>query len=202
MCSGLRAILAAVVLVAAFGGAPAARAYDYTVISSTFDTGGEGWSLAGTGTLEWLPYGWLRLTDSGAGDLTLVAPTTFRGDLSVFDGGTIWFAAYAEQGCPDADACGTVTISGPAGSASRDLIPGPPSPDWWGFAYYVAPLTPEAWGVTAGMWTALLANVTDIRILGAGHAGPLALAQLLCRGHAVADAQHGAGRVVPGRHRL
>ena len=164
MCSCLRRSVEAALVVASLAGASAASAYDYTYLRSNFDSTGEGWTLAGTGTLEWL-YGHLRLTDSGAGDLILVAPATFHGDLSAFNGGSIWFALYAQQGCTGTDACGTVTISGPAGSASHDLIPGPPADAWNGFDYYVGPLTAEVWGVSRDTWAALLAEVTDIRIL-------------------------------------
>ena len=159
-------------IAAAFAGTPPAQAYDYTYIRSNFDSGGEGWTLAGTGTLEWVPSwyigmsGYLRATDSGPGDLVLVAPPAFHGNLSVFDGGTIWFFLEPESGCTTPNACGTVTISGPAGSASLDLIPGAPDPEGLHFGrYYVAALTAAAWSVTPAAWAALLANVTDIRIL-------------------------------------
>lgn len=139
----------------------------YSALCSTFDADGEGWTLATSGALEWLNHGWyggvLRITDAVSGDTVLVAPPQFHGDLSAFNGGMIWFGLWPElgnPGCPNPDACGTVTITGPAGSVSRDLVPATPSD----LGPAAAALTADAWGVSPTAWAAILANVTDLRV--------------------------------------
>jgi hypothetical protein len=57
---------------------------------------------------------------------------------------------------------GTVTIVGPSDSVSLDIVPGQPPVGVW--QTYRIDLTAANWGRTQAQWTALLSNVTSLRV--------------------------------------
>ncbi|WP_257311099.1 laminin B domain-containing protein [Geothrix fuzhouensis] len=61
-------------------------------ISSTFDIGMDGWSVANDGTTSWNPGGWGTMDDWNVGLTTYFnAPAKFLGNKSAYFGGTITF---------------------------------------------------------------------------------------------------------------
>jgi hypothetical protein len=93
----------------------------------------------------------------------LVAPSIFRGDLSAFDGGLVSFDASVFPILPvDNQGFGTVTLSGPGGTASLDLVTG--SLPVLSFANFSGRLDASTFGVTQQQWTAILSDVRRLTI--------------------------------------
>ncbi len=140
------------------------------VVSSTFDTSGEGWiGIPGEGSAAFFssggnPGGHIRVTDIGGGPSLgsgAIAPSKFLGDLSGFNNGmlSVDLATFAGGG-PTFQIFGTVRISGAGDTAFFDLtITAPPFGTWRTLS---APLTAAAWGKTSLQWMTILADVTEI----------------------------------------
>ena len=142
-------------------------------ISSDFSSDVDGWTQTGAAVFQHQanggnPGGFLYI-DNSEGAITYVfAPSKFLGDLSAFDGGTVSFdgiqlAITASPWTSAGQDYGHLTLSGPGGSATLDLLPAPgqPSASW---TTYSATLSAAAFGKTQPEWTAILANVTQIRL--------------------------------------
>jgi hypothetical protein len=152
----------AVLLLAASTLSPNARAD----IVSTFDTGLEGWTGVG-GTVSHGAGGYLLQLDTQNSWMSVAAPAAFRGNLSAYLGGTLSFDALNANGVAPNLASGpwfgTVTITGPGGSASRPVAgvgPGQPAANG-AWQTYTAALGPAAW---SGNLAAALANVTSLTV--------------------------------------
>jgi len=143
-------------------------------ISSTFDTGLDGWVNNPDGsTIQWVstggnPGGYVRVDDTAAGvGIFLFAPSKFLGDLSAFDGGTLSFDQnlLVAPNVENDQFYGFVhLVSGVNSSLDGfvDLIPvSPPPPGWNSWSI---PMTATAWGKTQSEWDQLLADVDVIRV--------------------------------------
>jgi hypothetical protein len=135
---------------------------------STFDTDLDGWTCDTSGC-SWAatggnPDGHLRFQEGGDGTTEAVAPGTFLGDWSDLDGvGNIFYdhSIISEgTGVFGYDPY-YVRISGPGGSAEWE---GDTPSGATGWLSITAPLDESEWTVTSGTWSALLADVTDLRI--------------------------------------
>jgi len=137
-------------------------------ICSTFDTGLDGWTCDTSGC-SWAatggnPDGYLRFDEGGDSTTQAVAPGTFWGDWSDLDGiGNIFYdhRIISEGTGVFGYSPYYVRIAGPGGSA--EWVGDTPSgaTDW---VLIAAPLVESEWTVTSGTWSALLADVTDLRI--------------------------------------
>jgi len=134
-------------------------------IQSSFDSGLEGWTASGI-TISWQPSGgnpggYLRADDQ-ANASYLIAPASYLGNLSAFDGGQLSFDQIAIDldNMPIAGHGGEVTIFSGAQSATADLLT--PVLTWQTGS---VPLTAAAWGVSQATWTGILANVTGIHVV-------------------------------------
>jgi hypothetical protein len=115
------------------------------------------------------PGGFLYVDNGDAAVTYLFAPAKFLGDLRAFDGGVISFDGIqlANTGTPWQNTAdyGHLTLSGPGGSVTVDLLPSPgqPGASWM---TYQGSLTAAAfaYGGTQAQWNALLANVTIMRL--------------------------------------
>jgi hypothetical protein len=158
---------AALAVIATAWAAPPARGGD--LIISTFDTSTEGWTSGPGGTVQHIPVGgnpggYLRWNDTAGGQTATIAPAAFRGDLSAFLGGIISFDALnLSPGVPiNNPGFGIVTITGPGGTATRDLAGAgqPPNDGLW--HTYSAPLVPALW---SGNLAGALNNVTNLTVV-------------------------------------
>jgi hypothetical protein len=145
-------------------------------ISSTFDTGAEGWSaLDQTGldyTASWQstggnPGGFLQGTETNAAGGTgyFIAPSKFLGDLSAYAGGTLTYDLKVIQGSDyfsDVD----VIISNGVNSASWTSNINPVGQGWFTFQVQ---LSPANFGSNL---TSILSNVTEFQIRGEFINGP------------------------------
>jgi hypothetical protein len=93
-------------------------------IITTFDTGLQGWTGVG-GTISHAAGGYLLQQDSLNTWMSVVAPAAYHGNLSAYLGGTLSFDGLNANGAvadlASAPWFGRVTVSGPGGSAWRDL---------------------------------------------------------------------------------
>ncbi|MEP7366333.1 MAG: PEP-CTERM sorting domain-containing protein [Acidobacteriota bacterium] len=141
-------------------------------ITSPFTAGLEEWTAIDTigGTPTHIaaggnPGGYLYIDNAEVAWAYVIAPAAFLGNLSAFDGGTLSFDGNQLTGdgaYVHANDYGHVIISGPGGSATRDLAAAPVPLGQW--ISYSAPLDAASWGVSALTWSAILADVTDIRV--------------------------------------
>jgi hypothetical protein len=82
----------------------------------------------------------------------------------MYDGGTFSFDGnLLQQTGPDYEPYGTVTISGPGGSATRDLVQGQPTVGQW--LTHSGLLDASLWNKTQMQWEAILENVTGLTIV-------------------------------------
>jgi cysteine-rich repeat protein len=166
----------------------------YADVVSTFDSDLEGWTTDNTGLLTRQgsggnPGGFLQLDNDETSVAHLFAPPRFLGNRSVFDGGSLSFdgslvgAGGSLLNAPDD--YGVVHLTGGGITASAALRPRgvpvvaefdvapegatPPEGSW---ATYSAPLIAGAWGLSPSEWTALLSNLTEIRITIEALSGP------------------------------
>jgi PEP-CTERM motif len=138
-------------------------------ISSTFDTGLDGWGISGSGFLVNYvatggnPGGFARY-DDGANfpDMFAVAPAAFLGNLSAYDGGTFSFDAKFVSAAGSitnpVTAFGTVEISNGSSTVSQDIAPVVPGSNWQTFS---GSFDAAAFGTTPTIWSSILANVTS-----------------------------------------
>ena len=93
----------------------------------------------------------------------LVAPSIFRGDLSAYDRGSVSFdISPFPSGTIDNEAFGTVTLTGPGGTASRDLVTGPPPS--FSFSNFSTSFDATSFGTTQLQWQAILSDVRRLSI--------------------------------------
>ncbi len=144
----------------------------HAAIVTTFDASAEGWTgneanpivtFIGSGGS---PGGFLEVADNPAIEAPtfgVLAPAAYHGDLTEFIGGVLSFEAIALSDItgPEVPSFGTVTIAGPAGSASIDLAADEPQSDW---TLYSRSLTAAMWGVDQATWEAILADVNRIEV--------------------------------------
>jgi hypothetical protein len=137
-------------------------------VTSTFDGDLDGWteedcclSYASSGGH---PGGYASFFDgSFATDTHILAPAKFLGDWSALDdaGALSWDHTVVDFGSFVELATLGAVISGPGGQAVFDsrILPWPG--EW---QTIVAPLLRSQWTMRSGTWSALLANVTEVRI--------------------------------------
>lgn len=131
-------------------------------VSSTFENDTEGWS--GIGMLLTQvdtggnPDGYLEIKDSDGALGSIVAPTKF---LTFDDGDVFSFDYITFSGGGTFTRFGTVHITGNGQTVSRDLAPTQPSFEWQTAS---GDLTADYWGVTQAEWTAIIGDLTMIRI--------------------------------------
>ncbi len=142
-------------------------------VISTFDSGWDGWTgNAGPhpGVLEtWQasggnPGGYIDFVDQDSGDGAISAPAKFLGNWSSLDGvGQLrWDSIVFSPGTLPWDFTGSpwVIISGPGGTAEW----APPGYDNTQWVTYTAPISSDAWTMSSGAWSSLLADVTSLVI--------------------------------------
>ncbi len=136
---------------------------------SAFETGLEGWTHIGSGLLEHdnrdggNPGGYARFEDAPGpgGDGWLIAPARFLGDWTRLEsiGELSWDHRVVSAGDVGNYVFAQAYVAGPGGSAmytsSQRL--------GHGWRSYSASITRSAW-VVSGDWSALLRNVTELRI--------------------------------------
>ena len=142
-------------------------------IQSTFDTGLDGWTSNTPSEISWgssegNPGGYVRFTDNSGSYAGIFAPSEFLGDWSALDGiGSISFDHKIFNTGPNPTFVPyRIEISGPGGTAlwEGDTPNGttdwPTSPE----QTVIAPLSEVAWSLTAGSWSALLSDVSQLSI--------------------------------------
>jgi len=142
---------------------------------SPFDAGLEGWTTDNGGAFTFQanggnPGGFLQLDNNELQIAHIFAPGPFLGDLSflanvaapigfdgqlVAGGGSLYDAG---------DDYGRIRVTGGGMSASADLLPNGAVPPLGSWQRYQVPFTAATFGVSQGVWEAILANVTEIRI--------------------------------------
>ena len=142
-------------------------------IISTFDTDLDGWTTDNPGTFQHMssggnPGGFLLLDNDELAIAHIFAPSKFLGDLSAFNGGSFSFdgnlLASGGSFYNNSDDYGVIQISGTAGTATLDLVPGGAIPPLNSWATFSADLDAASWSVTQTQWNAILSDVTSIRI--------------------------------------
>jgi putative membrane-bound dehydrogenase-like protein len=155
------------------------RVENARTLVATFDAGSEEWTIAGNGTNTRPEHnasggangGFIAVRDSDGTDMRLVAPLSFRGDLTRFAGGMIWFDAKAIEVNPTAASggqghpvFGTLTISDGKTTIKQDLFHPThlaPTTDWQRFS---GRMTAEAFDTDAATFQTVLANATSVEI--------------------------------------
>ena len=142
-----------------------------TVIAETrFDSGLEGWTKEGDGTVTWQssggnPDGYLRAVDPAQGpDTRAIAPAEFLGDWSHFDG-TGYLSADLKiiSGSQAGIHTGPrFIISGPGGEAVKMWQEADAPYGYWDT--FSVDIMESEWDVTSGTWDALLSDVTGFRV--------------------------------------
>ncbi len=140
-------------------------------IGSSFDSGLEGWTGTG-GTVSFAasggaPGGHLQQLDTASTWMSVIAPASFHGDLTAYLGGTVSFDARNANGTApnlaSAPWFGKVTVSGPGGTATRQLAGlgsgQPPVDGSW--QSYAATLDAGGW---IGNLAGAMANVTTMSV--------------------------------------
>ncbi len=149
----------------------AARAQVPTVVSDFEPGSTQGWTHAGASAFFAAatggnPNGYLHI-DNSEGPITYIfAPVAYRGDLRSYRGGSFAFDGrmIGTGGSPWSSSLnyGHVWISNGGQQMVADLVAGlPPTAS---FQTFSMPLQPASWGVSAAVFDAILANVTEIRI--------------------------------------
>jgi hypothetical protein len=156
---GVLLTVAMVLLFAASASAQICSTFDTDLEAWTCDTSGCSWAATGGN-----PDGHLRFDEGGDGTTEAIAPDTFWGDWTDLDGvGNIFYdhSIISEgTGVFGYDPY-YVRISGPGGSAEWEGDTPSGATSW---LLITAPLVESEWTVTSGTWSALLADVTDLRI--------------------------------------
>ena len=136
-------------------------------LSSDFETGTESWTPTG-GILSHSasggnPDGHIRWEDDSSGFGFVNAP--FSGDLSSYTGSQLSFdiAHLFDNGDTTFfTEAGEVTVSGPGGSMTLDVVLTQPTSTW---TSHSVTFSPEVWGVDDVTWSSIVSNVTSISIL-------------------------------------
>lgn len=141
------------------------------VVRFDFDAGLQGWSLVdpSQGTLTWSaaggnPLGFARFVDGDFGGGFMNAPDSFLGDWSWMNGHATlrWDHKVIDFG----GAGGTAVpheawLVGPGGSALFTMAEPAPNGAWLTVS---APILESEWTMQSGDWSALLSNVSELRI--------------------------------------
>lgn len=132
---------------------------------STFGSGLDGWTSTSGVTWESTggnPGGYLRFFDSGPSTGgQIIAPAKFLGDLTPLNNvGSLNYDYRVFAGTPNFQTA--AQLSGPGGIAvwNESLV----TTGTTGWDALVAPLSQSNWNVVSGTWSALLADVTELRI--------------------------------------
>jgi hypothetical protein len=137
-------------------------------VLSNFNTGLDGWTLEGSGTLSYVssggnPDGYARWADHAdtLGDGWMIAPSSFLGNWSVYNGtGTLsWDHKIISTGDIDTIVTPSAIISGPGGTATYQG--GQFQTSWHTLS---APIISSNWIVSSGSWASILNNVTSLKI--------------------------------------
>jgi hypothetical protein len=145
-------------------------------VVTTFSTGFEGWTSPNSLGLTWQstggnPGGYIRFEDLGpANGGQLIAPASYLGDWSAANGVgflSIDYTIFRLGVGPPFTAPGFI-ITGPGGSASWY---GPVPTSTFPWTTFTVPINSGVWNVTSGTWTALLANVTELRVMLPSNSG-------------------------------
>ncbi len=137
-------------------------------IVTTWDSGTlEGWTFTGVAYGYWQvaptggnPAGWAQFYDTNSTYTadTLHAPAAYLGNYQPYLGG--WLEWDQTTGKPAAIGP-SITLVGPGGRAFYDApVPG----STW--SHVKVFLAPQYWTVSQGTWAGLMANVTDLNIVG------------------------------------
>ena len=144
----------------------AASAAGATTLSATFDTDAEGWT-AQDGDLSWQATGgngggYIAISDANRQFMLAVAGSSFNGNLSAYDGGTLSFDVIQTTGSGSGFASfGTVRIAGGGFEASADLFAGQAGSTWTTAS---GGFDAGAFGVSQATWDAILTNVSSFLI--------------------------------------
>lgn len=140
-------------------------------VASTFDSDLEGWTVSSSQedimfrSTGGDPGGHLFYLQGGTPAPTFaIAPSEYHGDWTGFLGGALSFDQIIIDPGPSATPITerVITISGPGGSATFSFGPVAAEVSQW--QRYSAPIKEASWLLTSGTWSALIQNVTDLRI--------------------------------------
>lgn len=143
------------------------------IARSTFTVGTGQWTIADNGAGDrpviqssgGNPGGWIRLDDQTSGKMAVVAPRSFLGNLTRFDGGGLSFdARTVDSRGGSAHTCfGEIAITGAGRTVRTDAAPDRevPGAQW---STYRVPLTADTFGASPDVWESILADVTGIAI--------------------------------------
>lgn len=143
-------------------------------VVSRFDSGTDGWTLEGPGTLEWVAAGGhnggggLKVTRTGPGEVYLVAPPAFNGNwappASQFPVGKLTFNYYNFGPYSQSSRPLRIEATGSAGSAQNDSFTSPQSIYQNAWSAILVGLTPSP----------VFTNITGVKIrLGLDPAMPV-----------------------------
>ena len=138
-----------------------------TTIISTFDADLDGWTSNPQGTLGFVsaggdPDGYLEEIDaSSGGNMHVIAPGKFLGDLSWADNFSVDLRTY-DTPITVRPAFGTLTFLNSAAALSMSLDLGAPSTVW---TNYATPLNSAVFGVDAATYFAVMGNVTGVTLI-------------------------------------
>ena len=133
-------------------------------VVSTFDSSVDGWSNAAIThqAIGGNPGGYIHFVDADSSGNSIVAPSKFLGDWSIYDGGSLSYdhrilEATNVNGFGDYQ----VEIAGPTDSALWSSGAPPTGVTSW--VSLMVPIQENHWSVT-GDWSTLLSDVTELRI--------------------------------------
>jgi len=142
-------------------------------VSTTFDFDIEGWTVTGDNSAAWEattgnPGGCLSVNDWAVGDMNyIIAPVAYLGDWSVATSSdSITADIFLHRGSGGSIPPAYIfRLAGPGGEALALSGAGYfPIEDVWNT--YTVSLDPADWVLEEGSWTALLADVRSLRIMG------------------------------------
>lgn len=143
------------------------------IARSTFTVGTGQWTITDNGAGDkpvfqssgGNPDGWIRLDDQTGGKMAAVAPRSFLGNLTRFDGGGLSFdARTVDSRGGSAHTCfGEIAIAGAGRTIRTDAAPDRKVPgNQW--STYRVQLTSDTFGANPDAWQSILANVTEMTI--------------------------------------
>ena len=136
-------------------------------IISTFDYDNEGWTVDGGNmyyhNMNGNPGGFIEFEDDQDGAGLFTVPANFLGNLSSYHQGSIKFDLKntIDNGQNLLYGFGKISISSPAITASRIVVPFEYIDDWTSFTI---PLEAEEWGLGPASWDSLLSEVIQISV--------------------------------------
>ncbi len=167
-------VLCALAMILGLGGGfvwTEATAQIVVPVCSAFDTDEDGWVFNPSSEFIWQntggnPDGYIRFEDSTTEDGFGYAPGKFLGDWSDLDGtGFISFDHQIFQaGDLDNSGIHSYEINISSGTENVAIWQGKKPEELGSWQSRVAPLTESEWSVTKGSWSALLANVTVMKV--------------------------------------